>query len=125
MLFIFSRIYFMDKSEQKLFDMTRITLLFDLYGKLLPDRSREVLNSYLNEDLSIVEIAEILGITRQAVYDSLKLGTKKLEHYEEVLAMNKTLKKQANVLEQVKDLIEKNLNNDAISLIEQTLNQYN
>ena len=125
MLFIFSRIYFMDKSEQKLFDMTRITLLFDLYGKLLPDRSREVLNSYLNEDLSIVEIAEILGITRQAVYDSLKLGTKKLEHYEEVLAMNKTLKKQANVLEQVKDLIEKNLNNDAISLIEQTLNKYN
>ncbi len=115
----------MDKSEQKLFDMTRITLLFDLYGKLLPDRSREVLNSYLNEDLSIVEIAEILGISRQAVYDRLKLGTKKLEHYEEVLAMNKTLKKQANVLEQVKDLIEKNLNNDAISLIEQTLNQYN
>lgn len=125
MLFIFSRIYFMDKSEQKLFDMTRITLLFDLYGKLLPDRSREVINLYLNEDLSIVEIAEILGITRQAVYDSLKLGTKKLEHYEEVLAMNKTLKKQANVLEQVKDLIEKNLNTDAISLIEQTLNQYN
>ena len=122
MLFIFSRIYLMDKSEQKLFDMTRITLLFDLYGKLLPDRSREVLNSYLNEDLSIVEIAEILGITRQAVYDSLKLGTKKLEHYEEVLAMNKTLKKQADVLEQVKDLIEKNLNNEAISLIEQTLN---
>lgn len=112
----------MDKSEQKLFDMTRITLLFDLYGKLLPDRSREVLNSYLNEDLSIVEIAEILGITRQAVYDSLKLGTKKLEHYEEVLSMNKTLKKQADVLEQVRDLIEKNLNNEAISLIEQTLN---
>lgn len=122
MLIFFSKIYLMDKSEQKLFDMTRITLLFDLYGKLLPDRSREVLNSYLNEDLSIVEIAEILGITRQAVYDSLKLGTKKLEHYEEVLAMNKTLKKQADVLEQVRDLIEKNLNNEAISLIEQTLN---
>lgn len=51
-----------------------ICLLLDFYGALLTDKQREVINYYYNEDLSLAEIAEHTGITRQGVRDSIKRG---------------------------------------------------
>ena len=45
------------------------TMLFDFYGDLLTDKQREYYDLYYNEDLSLSEIAENVGITRQGVYD--------------------------------------------------------
>lgn len=47
----------------------RMTLLFDFYGDLLTDRQKEFYDLYYNEDLSLAEIAENHGITRQGVRD--------------------------------------------------------
>ena len=47
----------------------RMTMLFDFYGDLLTDRQREFFDLYYNEDLSLAEIAEINGISRQGVRD--------------------------------------------------------
>ncbi len=47
----------------------RMALLFDFYGDLLTDRQREFYDLYYNEDLSLGEIAENYGITRQGVRD--------------------------------------------------------
>ena len=47
----------------------RMAMLFDFYGDLLTDRQREFYDLYYNEDLSLSEIAENYGISRQGVRD--------------------------------------------------------
>lgn len=47
----------------------RMAMLFDFYGDLLTDRQREFFDLYYNEDLSLAEIAENYGISRQGVRD--------------------------------------------------------
>ena len=62
--------------DQKAFHMT---LLFDFYGDLLTDRQKEFYDLYHNEDLSLAEIAENAGITRQGVRDVLVRAAKRIE----------------------------------------------
>ena len=47
----------------------RMALLYDFYGDMLTDRQKEFYDLYYNEDLSLAEIAENYGITRQGVRD--------------------------------------------------------
>ena len=47
----------------------RMTMLFDFYGELLTDRQKEFYQLYYDEDLSLAEIAENYGISRQGVRD--------------------------------------------------------
>lgn len=47
----------------------RMTMLYDFYGDLLTNRQKEFYDLYYNEDLSLAEIAENYGITRQGVRD--------------------------------------------------------
>lgn len=49
-----------------------ITLLYDIYGKLLTDKQSEAIELYYNDDLSLAEIADNTGISRQGVRDNLK-----------------------------------------------------
>ena len=64
-------------------------ILFDLYGALLTDRTRDVLDLYLSEDLSLAEIAENLHISRQGVHDTLSRGLASLHEYEARLELMK------------------------------------
>ena len=56
-----------------------VNLLMDMYGELLTDKQRNYLNLYYDEDLSLAEIAEELGVSRNAVYDNLKRAIHTLE----------------------------------------------
>ncbi len=49
----------------------RMTMLYDFYGELLTDRQKEFFDLYYNEDLSLAEIAENAGISRQGVRDQV------------------------------------------------------
>jgi len=49
-----------------------LSVLLDFYGSLLTDKQREVVGFYYDEDLSLAEIAEHVGITRQGVRDCIK-----------------------------------------------------
>ena len=49
----------------------RIAYLLDFYGDVLTERKKEVLDMYYNEDLSLAEIAEQIGISRQGVHDAI------------------------------------------------------
>ena len=72
----------MENGTKILLDFNKTIYLFDVYGALLSERSQEILNLYLNEDLGLTEIAELLDITRQAVYASINSSEEKLNNYE-------------------------------------------
>ena len=60
-------------------------LLFDFYGEMLTDKQKDVIDYYYNEDLSLSEIAEHLGISRQGVRDSIVRGEEALRELEDKL----------------------------------------
>ena len=58
------------------------TMLFDFYGDLLTDKQRDYFDLYHNEDLSLSEIAERAGISKQGVYDIIFRAEKTLSEIE-------------------------------------------
>lgn len=60
-----------------------MTLLFDYYGDLLTERQRSCVDMRYNQDLSLSEIAEELGVSRQGVYDNLSRAEALLRNMEE------------------------------------------
>lgn len=60
-----------------------MTLLFDYYGELLTERQRACLDMRYNQDLSLGEIAQELGVSRQGVYDNLNRAEALLRNMEE------------------------------------------
>ncbi len=61
------------------------SLLYDFYGELLNEHRRRIYEASMFEDLSLGEIAESEGISRQAVHDVLKKCEKALDDYESKL----------------------------------------
>lgn len=68
-----------------------ISQLLDLYGAILPEKQFRILDRYYNEDLSLSEIAENEGITRQGVSDFVKRGEAVLEEFEKKLGLCATV----------------------------------
>jgi len=64
-------------------DRVMQSLLLDFYGQLLTDKQRETCELYFNEDLSLAEIAEQCGISRQGVWDNVRRAVAALEEIEE------------------------------------------
>lgn len=69
----------------------RITEFLDVYGSLLTKKQREIAESYYDYDLSLSEIAENIGVSRQAVMDSLHTAVKELNEFENRLFLCKIL----------------------------------
>ena len=82
-----------------------ISMLCQIYGKLLTEKQFDYINDYYNNDLSLSEIAENYNITSQAARDNIKKGENKLFEYEEKLQIMKTTlrneKKIEDILEQI------------------------
>ena len=75
-----------------------ISMLWQIYGKLLTEKQYEYIDYYYNQDLSLSEIAENDNITRQAVRDIIKKGERKLFEYEEkLLFMKKTINQEQKI----------------------------
>ena len=64
-------------------DALEMTLLFDYYGELLTERQRQCFDMRYNQDLSLGEIATLLGVSRQAVCDNLTRTEALLRRMEE------------------------------------------
>ena len=64
-----------------------MSFLLDFYGDVLNERRRAVMTMYYNEDLSLAEIAEGAGISRQAVRQAIKKGEETLSELEEKLGL--------------------------------------
>ena len=81
----------------------RITFLLDFYGDMLTEKQREVVECYYNEDLSLAEIAEEKGITRQGVRDGIKRAEQQLLEMEERLGLAKRFRSVQEELTQICD----------------------
>ncbi len=68
-----------------------LAVLFDLYGELLTDAQMKMFDLYYNDDLSLAEIAEHIGITRQGVRDSIKRAEEALKGFEKKLGLAEKL----------------------------------
>ncbi len=103
-------------------EKVKISMLCQLYGKLLTEKQFEFLNDYYNNDLSLSEIAENYNITRQAVRDIIKKGEKKLFEYEEKLLFMKKIVNQEKQIQRILSEITKIEDTSTDKQIESILN---
>ena len=90
----------------KIDDITQASLLYDFYGQLLPKRQRQVTDLYHEENLSLSEIAEEFGISRQGVHDALKNGEKALNEYEEKLGLVEKFQRSSDAVKRIDTIID-------------------
>lgn len=92
----------------------RMAMLFDFYGKLLTKKQREMLSLHYEHDLSLGEIAEENGVSRQAVHDVLKRSEKILEGYERELGLLRKYTVERERLEKALGLVDGLTGNDSL-----------
>lgn len=107
-------------------DTTRINLLYDFYGNLLTQKQREYLELYHQHDLSLAEIADEGGISRQGVHDLLKRAVRTLERAESRLGLVGRFATQEKVLQRLRGILANDQISDegrreALALVEQLL----
>ena len=86
-------------------DTTKINILYDFYGSLLTEKQREYVELYYQHDLSLAEIAEESGISRQAVHDFLKRAVRTLESADVKMGLVARFSEQEKILEKVRHLL--------------------
>ena len=89
-------------------------LLYDFYGELLTSHQKEIYEQFVLEDLSLSEIAQDAGISRQGVHDLVKRCQKILEGYEEKLHLVRrflSIKENVHEIEALLDQYEKTKQN--------------
>ena len=82
-----------------------ISLLLDFYGPLLTDKQRMSLQLHHEDDMSLGEIAEELGVSRQAVHDNLQRARHILNDYESKLHLVAQYEVREQVLSELKDML--------------------
>ena len=81
-----------------------LAFLSAFYGGLLTEKQRRVLSLHCEEDLSLGEIAADVGISRQAVHDSIRRGERQLEALEAQMGIAERLKAARAVFEEIEQL---------------------
>ena len=81
------------------------SILLDHYGPVLAQRQRDILTEYYDEDLSLSEIAENFGITRQGVRDAIKHGEATLRQMEDKIGNARRHQATLADLERLEQLI--------------------
>lgn len=76
---------YMIAKVKKMNEILEHALLFDFYGELLTERQKEIYGQFIQEDLSLGEIAKEAGISRQGVHDLIKRCNQILKGYEDKL----------------------------------------
>ncbi|MBW6409762.1 putative DNA-binding protein [Clostridium weizhouense] len=104
-------------------DRVEISLFMDLYGPLLTEKQRSIMELYYNDDLSLAEIAELNKTSRQAIHDLIKRCYKQLLLYESKLNLfQKSIKREKDIINFLDDIKEKySINNDEYLILKERL----
>ncbi|MCR5703064.1 MAG: putative DNA-binding protein [Eubacterium sp.] len=87
-------------------DIFKSSMLYDFYGELLTDHQKEIFEDFFLNDLSLTEIAEERGISRQGVHDLVKRCEKTLNSYEDKLHLVERFSKTKEDVAQICALAE-------------------
>ena len=82
-------------------------MLLDFYGELLTDKQRECFDLHYNEDLTLSEIAEQLGISRQGVWDNIRRAESAMQEIEEKTGLIRRFEGTRQTLRRVRIQAEK------------------
>ena len=93
-----------DKPE-RLEKSVEIGTLCAFYGGLLTDKQQDALRLHYEEDLSLGEIAEELGVSRQNVHELITRSVQKLRRYEQALGAAARAEETARTLRRAQELI--------------------
>lgn len=88
--------------DEKLKEKVELSILFDFYGELLKDHNKRIFEDYILNDLSLSEIGEEQGISRQGVYDIVKRCSKQLKDCEAKLCLVKKFEETKEMVNQIK-----------------------
>lgn len=86
-------------------EIVELSLLFDFYGEMLGEHKKKIFEDYVLNDLSLAEIAEEEGISRQGVHDTVKRCTKQLKEYEAALHLVEKFQNMKNKLTKASALL--------------------
>lgn len=107
-----------------------VSVLFDFYGEMLTEKQKDVIDLYYNEDLSLAEIAEHEGISRQGVRDNIKRGEvllyeleNKIGYVRQYRATESLLDELQQINRQLYTVNEKYAYNNEIRLLSEKLDQ--
>ncbi|WPX09693.1 YlxM family DNA-binding protein [Anaerocellum danielii] len=78
-----------------------LSLLYDFYKDFLTERQQKIVELYVNEDLTLGEISQELGISRQGVFDSFRKAEITLKNFEEKLKLADKYYKSKNITEEI------------------------
>ena len=99
------------------------SLLLSFYGAMLPARQQEMLRLYYEDDLSLSEIADLLGVTRQGVHDAIRRGEQQLLTLEAKLGLRARWARITEGLASCKAALSDNRAIDAITIIDTLLRE--
>jgi len=82
-----------------------LTEIYDLYNNMLTDKQKKVFEDYYFENLTLEEIAENLGVSKNAVSKSIKNVKSLLLNYEENIKFNSYMKNVKKEFENEKEIL--------------------
>lgn len=105
MLYMNDKIEKKDNNNIKQIDkLVELSLLYDFYGELLKENQKCIYEDYILNDLSLSEIAEQQGISRQGVHDVVKRCSNQLINYEEKLHLIEKFEQTKQKVSKIKEL---------------------
>lgn len=87
-------------------EIVELSMLYDFYGELLNNHKKTIFEEYVLNDLSLTEIADMEGISRQGVHDIVKRCTKQLREYEAALHLVEKFQQMKEKLSKVQQLLQ-------------------
>lgn len=86
--------------------IVKVAQLFDIYGSLLNEKQKDVINCYYNEDLSLQEIADNNNKSKQAISEMITRSVDKLFEFEDELSLLKKKEELKDALTSIRELME-------------------
>jgi len=99
-----------EDTDKALQDIVELSILYDFYSELLGEHKKEIFGEYIMNDLSLGEIAQDAGISRQGVHDIIKRCSVKLRDYEKKLGLKtrfESIKTDAQLIQELAEQIRK------------------
>lgn len=90
----------------------KMNMLFSFYGNLLSPKQAQYMSDYYEEDYTLAEIADNNGVSRQAVYDSIKRAEEALKNYEAKMNLVEEFNNRRQALKKIRQYVDEKYGQD-------------